>query len=939
MKQICFFIIIVVSMWFNTALAQLDSIRTRLLNAPVQEKVFLHLDNTCYFKGDTIWYKAYVTRADDLHYTDMSRIMYVELVSPDGMVVERQNLIVSDIGYGNGNFAIKDTLYSGYYELRAYTRWMMNFCVTERPFKSFIREYFYNSRMAHDFFRQFGTVYSRVIPIYERPDSVGDYLSKYVIDRPKTRIYPEEKPEINVSFYPEGGHIIAGVSNNVAFEVTDEQGRNVSIEGQLTSGNKSVAEIRTEHQGRGSFVLDAANAGRAEATFIYNNKEYSFKLPKAEHSGCALQLTQTADEVNITATLRDVPLSGEFAAAIICRGVLKAFEPVVPDADGHVHLSIDNGNLPTGVNNLVIIDQNGSPLADRLFFVNHHDYDTVQINVEGLKTEYDPTELVELSFQAPAGTPHLSIAVRDGLSDEPTYDTGNMLTDLLLSSELKGFVADPAYYFASSDAEHQRALDLLMMVQGWRRYEYDALISTAPLRYQPEVNMTVEGGVYKMRSFDDVQPGEVGSWKAGVGGIKTAKEAIQELQMDTSAEEDFASSDNAGIAVAPVASVPEAAGISNPDPYFGIDNKNLKYEVTVAGELVVGSDIAEVEMETTDGGHFIINVPPYYGDGILFLSAHKSDISEKKLHKLENKDRMNEDAWPEFYVKRDLFYPIYPKPYSYYQNHQPDTFLSGEYVQSADGSDLGFDLSTISSMDRKLDDIEVDGRRRRGRSRIDYSKPLCAYDTYYLYNMATDYGLSHGKLNFRLFPMQVSILLLGNYNGIARTPNIVSRFDDGYLFFRSYKPATAELENDIDNRSVASIYNQTKLSRQLELRIHTDFDLRNPDKYLEQSIERSDITMNFVLMPNDGHRRTYRDRRIILPGIYRPDSYYSPDYGRYPLPEGGKDYRRTLYWNPNAPLDADGRFTARFYTNTQPTKLRVSVAGLTPDGKPVVTDQ
>ena len=88
----------------------------------VQEKVYLHTDNTCYFVGDTLWYKAYVVRADNMHPTDMSRILYVELLSPDGLVVERQNIIVSPDGYGDGNFVLKDSLYSGYYELRAYTR-------------------------------------------------------------------------------------------------------------------------------------------------------------------------------------------------------------------------------------------------------------------------------------------------------------------------------------------------------------------------------------------------------------------------------------------------------------------------------------------------------------------------------------------------------------------------------------------------------------------------------------------------------------------------------------------------------------------------------------------------------------------------------------------------------------------------------------------------
>ena len=97
----------------SVSTARLDSIRRMLEQAPVQEKVYLHLDNNCYYKGDTIWYKSYVVRADNLDYTDMSHILYVELLSPDGLVVERQNIIVSPDGYGDGNFALKDSLFSG----------------------------------------------------------------------------------------------------------------------------------------------------------------------------------------------------------------------------------------------------------------------------------------------------------------------------------------------------------------------------------------------------------------------------------------------------------------------------------------------------------------------------------------------------------------------------------------------------------------------------------------------------------------------------------------------------------------------------------------------------------------------------------------------------------------------------------------------------------
>ena len=159
-------------------------------NAQVQEKVYLHTDNTCYFVGDTLWYKAYVLRADNLQPTDMSRLLYVELLSPDGLVVERQRIIVSSHGFTCGQFVLQDSLYSGYYELRAYTRWMLNFNVGHRHYTRDDRHLFYNNQMAADFFREWDGLFSRVLPVYSKPDRRGDYDAKYMYQRPKQDVRP-----------------------------------------------------------------------------------------------------------------------------------------------------------------------------------------------------------------------------------------------------------------------------------------------------------------------------------------------------------------------------------------------------------------------------------------------------------------------------------------------------------------------------------------------------------------------------------------------------------------------------------------------------------------------------------------------------------------------------------------------------------------------------
>ena len=188
-----------------------------------------------------------------------------------------------------------------------------------------------------------------------------------------------------------------------------------------------------------------------KATFYYNDKEYTFKLPEVELGGCALRLDVGDDAVDVSATLRQLPADRHFGAIVLCRGILRWHHALSPDVSGKAVFRINKKELPTGVCDLIIIDDRGAPLADRLFFVNNHDYDDNTIKVSGSKLDYEPYEMISLDFQVPDSTDVISISVRDRGTDDPTYDTGNIMSDLLLSSELRGFIPYPDYYFESDD--------------------------------------------------------------------------------------------------------------------------------------------------------------------------------------------------------------------------------------------------------------------------------------------------------------------------------------------------------------------------------------------------------------------------------------------------------------------------------------------------------
>ena len=119
-----------------------------------QEKVYLHLDNTGYFAGETIWFKAYVVRADKTVATDISRVLYVELVHSSGEVLKSCKVRIEN-GQASGCLKLDDAfLLSGFYEIRAYTRYMANW--------------------------DYRGVFSRVIPVFREPEKRGDYSQKKI---------------------------------------------------------------------------------------------------------------------------------------------------------------------------------------------------------------------------------------------------------------------------------------------------------------------------------------------------------------------------------------------------------------------------------------------------------------------------------------------------------------------------------------------------------------------------------------------------------------------------------------------------------------------------------------------------------------------------------------------------------------------------------------
>lgn len=903
----------------------IDSLYDALKHRPqIQERFYIQTDNNCYFVGDTLWYKAFVLRADSLVPTDLSKLLYVELLTPDGYLVSRNRHVIAPDGTTNGQFFLEDSLYSGYYEIRAYTKWQLNFNETIHP-HSKIRQHnlFYNKEFREAYFRQQEGLYSRVLPVYEKPLTPGDYGDKRIVPRPKQRIYVD-KPELKLTFYPEGGQLVQGLDSRIAFEVTDNDGKGLELTGIFD--NNQV--ISSNKEGRGVFDYSSVKQ-YGKVSFSYNGKDVSFRLPKVSPSGGIINYDHKNRTVRISSQGVDIG-----AVSISCRGVLYHFDRL---SGNNAIIELSSLSIPTGINEVVVYDTDAQPLASRLFFVNNNDRKRLMeceisapqvLNDTARVAAYSPVSL-DIKGNMPVT---FCVSVRDNNVEELSYDDGNIMTDFLLTGELKGFVANPAQYFPRKRENIEEAsmkLDLLMMVQGWRRYK-----RIDKLRYLPERNLTYQGQVLNVP--DNAEILDISDIHSDTGGNDIVPSAIgtisckAHLSAEETAKHVGKSFDEAGLYRCDCRDETHHNHTTG-DP---IDVKKLtNKQVVVEAELIKDKDVAAVTAPINADGSFKINLPPFYDKAVLMVTAYQNKDSLKKaMTSTKNKKRMDETAFPDYYVKQDMFFPMFTQPYSWYQHNAPEDY---DYVEADDVS--GALSNNRLAGDHYLSNVTV-RKHRKSKLALKWDKPAIKIDAYQLFNEVSDYGLSHGVFDMMKFPMQVSTYLFGYLD----EPNEVKvrgmvEVDKEFLkpgeslhhsiFFRNYVPEEGkEYSTPISDYA---LFEKLHLKRMQNILVYTDYDKRNG--VMLESDGVAAVTVVIEPIPNDGKRYTYRDRRYILDGITYPEEFYNPDYSQQ-KPTAATDYRRTLYWNPNAKPSADGTFHATFYNNSRMTSMKVTASGIDVQG-------
>ena len=468
-----------------------------------EERVYLHFDNTAYYLGESIWFKAYIMSGVNDEPTTISRVLYVELVSPEGYVVKTNKYKIESDGSCHGSFELTPLLLSGYYEVRAYTRYMLN--------------------------RGKEAIFSRVFPIFDKVNA-NNWDFKNMLDRRRGFLVDIEKgdsitgldrrvewvnselPECSLHFYPESGHLVNGLESTVAYELFGSDGINSEQSITITANGKPMLTATPEHLGKGTFTITPRSDVEYKAILKQGRKEKNFNLPEVEKEGAVINVTQHNGTYYIT-TRNNLHSATEMGCAIMYRGKVFFYERF-HSTDSCMLFAIDGNTLREGVNRAVLFVNDSIPLAERQFFVTHtqpqtNDRATAKLVVTSDGEEVDglhipPHSKITLDIEREDGTPitdgTFSLSVSDADYRQQTSYTYNIYTYMLLGSELKGYIPDAAHYFDPENGNRARELDLIMLTHGWTSYDWNKLSCRDAKLDQPiERGITIKGRYIKKR--------------------------------------------------------------------------------------------------------------------------------------------------------------------------------------------------------------------------------------------------------------------------------------------------------------------------------------------------------------------------------------------------------------------------------------------------------
>jgi len=496
--------------------------------AHATENVYLRTSKEVYETGEDLWFYTRILNSQTHTVSDESQILFVELRSVDGQSAIHREMYKVENGFVSGHLFLPDSLQAGEYRISAITANSLKH--KSAPMESSRRLLIRKEIVPHiliqtsfdkPFYEDAEPVEGVVRLLRANGDAIADARAiislkqaDKTIKRVRTRTDSsgrasfnldhnqqvaslqlqvrvshkgeEERHEqavpfdpmskVQLQFLPEGGHAVAGMNSHIAFKAVDRSGMPVEIkQATVFANDKPMLDIRTEHAGMGSFNLFGDSETRYTVRVTEPAIDSVYVLPDVKPEGVRFFVQRQTEETLMVGLRKSMGFDLDWAyLAVKQRGIMMWGASAEVDNEGQL-FKIPKKELQNGIAELTLYNKEKEPLASRLVFVGQQKQ--LRVSVTHSSENYGVKEQVtfKLKVEDKEGKPvqsALALALNDEIFASP-FAEKNIISHFLLETELKGRLFEPSYYFEKPNADKLRHLDLLLMTQGWRAYEWN----------------------------------------------------------------------------------------------------------------------------------------------------------------------------------------------------------------------------------------------------------------------------------------------------------------------------------------------------------------------------------------------------------------------------------------------------------------------------------
>lgn len=826
-----------------------------------QEKLYLHLDKPFYSAGERIWFKGYLVNATFLKDSEMSNYIYLELLNRNDSVLMRKKYMRDSCGF-SGHLLLPSDIQSDQYYLRAYTNWMRN--VDSSFF--YLRNLEINNPIANQivssvkYFHDDETTIAAVMAFsdnLEKPYAdmkvrvqlkEGDKIRKTDVLRTNQQgearfkfssnsVSEMENPRIevefvddvyvyrrafflpplgddyNITFFPEGGNLLDGQDQVVAFKAQHESGFSESVTGCVVNQHgDTVAPMISQHDGMGVFTFRPKTGEQYFALSVSSKDIHKkFALPAVQAQGMNLSLSVVKNILVYKVLTTDATVWPDSLFVVAhTRGQLKYLYPVGKEsATGTIPVSV----FDDGITHFMLVGPEGNPISERLYFFlkPRAEQWSVQANCKHVAREPVSLQITLADSSVTDLTGRFSVSITDKNQVKQDRAADNILSNLLLTSDLKGYIDRPGYYFEQQDRARTHYLNLVMLTHGWTRHPFKQM---------------AEEPVFQISHFI-----EKGQYISGL--VRSALNKPREGQ--------------------PVS--------------------------------IMAPQIFYTASETTDeNGRFTFH-PPGFCDSVVFF------LDVKKKSAVDNVEVLVErDSFP-LGLNKNFYKPVFSRVSDEYLKNSREAYFNA-------GGEPVFNLKEVS----------VTADRKQMRQSV-------------FSGGAADYVKKAEDLKR---PGVTTVM-----DALRHMGSLTVTFDDRILLRGDKEPLV--LVNDLPTNKDNSYLRQISIDELSEIRI-----LRGAESVIvggqgsENGVVIITLTSDFKRAPKAHPSMA----QLVKLGVSQAEEFYHPVYDAPEKKrEEKRDFRSTVYWNPNVLTNEKGEASLRFYATDAPDNYSIVIEGTAQNGK------